>query len=48
MKGIIIEDCLSCPFSDIKNPDNNGGTLICEFGKILIVKRKNYVKWWMK
>ena len=31
MKGIIIRDCLSCPFSDIKDPDN-GGFLVCEFG----------------
>ena len=33
MKGIIIKDCLDCPYSDIKNPENNGGILICEIGK---------------
>lgn len=32
MKGIIIKDCLDCPYSDIKNPEN-GGILICEIGK---------------
>lgn len=30
MKVIIIKDCLSCPFSDINDPDNNGGNLVCE------------------
>lgn len=29
MKGMIIKDCLDCPLSEIKNPDNNGGELIC-------------------
>ena len=33
MKGIIIKDCLDCPFSIIENPEDNGGTLICELGK---------------
>lgn len=33
MKGIIVKDCLNCPFSDIENPENKGGILICELGK---------------
>ena len=33
MKGIIVEDCLSCPFSNFKNTQNDGGILICELGK---------------
>ena len=30
MKGIIIKDCLECPHSKIKNPNDNGGTIFCE------------------
>ena len=33
MKGIIIEDCLNCPFSDFKNVEDHGGILVCELGK---------------
>ena len=33
MKGIIIEDCLNCPFSDFKNVEDHGGILICTLGK---------------
>lgn len=33
MKGIIIKDCIDCPFSDIRNPEGNGGTLVCTLGK---------------
>ena len=33
MKGIIIRDCLNCPYSEIKNPCDNGGTLVCTLGK---------------
>lgn len=32
MKGIIIQDCLNCPFSDIEDPNNNGDSLICNIG----------------
>ena len=40
MKGIIIRDCLNCPFSKIKNPCNNGGILVCELGKDLNCRMK--------
>ena len=30
-----MDDCLNCPYSDIKDLDNNGGTLICELGKTI-------------
>ena len=44
MKGIIVEDCLDCPFSDIKDPDNNGGTLICELGKSIECEKEQLCK----
>lgn len=35
MRGIIIKDCLNCPFSEIENPGDNGDILICKLGKNL-------------
>lgn len=44
MKGIIVNDCLNCPFSDIKDPDNNGGILICELGKTINCEEEELCK----
>ena len=44
MKGIIIRDCLDCPFSDIESPEVNGGTLICELGKSIECEEEELCK----
>lgn len=44
MRGIIIKDCLDCPFSDIEKPEDNCGTLICELGKSIEGEKEQLCK----